>query len=154
MKYILIVFGLLASQIVNAQNDWRLYGDDTTVVETSTFSIEEVEVADSVKEGSIVIISDPKIDTLVAVIDKDPPAIKGYRVEIFFGQRKDAEKVKSEFLKSFSDWPIYVVWQQPNFKVQIGDFMTKLQAEKTQQEIKGRYPNSYITITDIKVNDE
>lgn len=154
MKYILIVFGLLASQIVNAQNDWRLYGDDTTVVETSTFSIEEVEVADSVKEGSIVIISDSKIDTLVAVIDKDPPAIKGYRVEIFFGQRKDAEKVKSEFLKSFSDWPIYVVWQQPNFKVQIGDFMTKLQAEKTQQEIKGRYPNSYITITDIKVNDE
>lgn len=154
MKYLLLTFGFFTFHFVNAQNDWRLYGVDNEGGEDTIEVIDEVIEVEDLLPGSLVIYSDPKIDTLIAVIDKNPPAINGYRLEIFFGQRKDAEKVKSEFLKSYSEWPIYVIWQQPNFKVQIGDFMTKLQAEKAQQEIKGNYPNAYITITDIKVSDD
>jgi hypothetical protein len=97
---------------------------------------------------------DPRIDTLVRILNNNPPIIKGYRVEIFFGQRKEAEKEKSIFLKNYQDWPIYIVWQQPNFKVQVGNFTTKLQAEKTQQAIKSKYPNTYIAITEIKLDDD
>jgi hypothetical protein len=153
MKQSLVVVCLLIVQIVSAQNDWRLYGsekDDSSVEVVE----EEIVLVDTNQMGSVIILADPKIDSLVSLMNEKPPSLKGYRVEIFFGQRKDAEKVKSEFLKQYQEWPIYVVWQQPNFKVQIGDFMTKLQADKTQQEIKSKYPNSYITITDIKVNDE
>lgn len=153
MKQSLVVVCLLIVQSLSAQNDWRLYGTEKD--ETSLEVIEEeIILFDSNQTGSAIILADAKIDSLVSLMDAKPPSIKGYRVEIFFGQRKDAEKVKSEFLKKYQEWPIYVVWQQPNFKVQIGDFMTKLQAEKTQQEIKSLYPNSYITITDIKMNED
>ena len=154
MKYLLLIIGIFTFHFVNAQNDWRLYGVDNESVEDTDLVNDEVIPVEEIQPGTLVIYSDPKIDTLLAIIDKNPPSINGYRLEIFFGQRKDAERVKSEFLKSYSEYPIYVIWQQPNFKVQVGDFMTKLQAEKTQQEIKGKYPNAYITLTDIKVSDD
>jgi len=153
MKQSLIIVCLFLFQHLNAQNDWRLYGSEK---EDTTIAIidEELMFVETYDEGSLTLLADSSIDSLVALMNEHPPSIKGYRVEIFFGQRKDAEQVKSAFLKYYQQWPIYVVWQQPNFKVQIGDFMTKLQAEKTQQEIKSKYPNSYIAITDIKTNEE
>lgn len=160
MKTTFLFVCIFSIQITSAQDDWRVYDGQTNddveelqLLENEN-SIEEntVEI-DTLQEGRVQVNSDPRIDSLVTTLDDNPPAVKGYRVEIFFGQRKDAEKVKSAFLKHYSDWPIYVVWQQPNFKVQIGDFMTKLQAEKAQQEIKSNYPNSYITITQIKISE-
>ena len=154
MKYTLLLVSVFIVQILNAQNDWRVY-EGQTVDSTKELQVEESSIfIDTLQEGSVQINSDPRIDSLVSELNESPSEIKGYRVEIFFGQRKDAEKVKSAFLKHYSDWPIYVVWHQPNFKVQIGDFMTKLQAEKAQQEIKSNYPNSYIIITQIKISDD
>lgn len=153
MKQSLIIVCLFLVQNLSAQNDWRLYGSEKEDTAIAVID-EEIMLVETVEEGSLMVLADSSIDSLVALMNAHPPSIKGYRVEIFFGQRKDAEQVKSAFLKNYQQWPIYVVWQQPNFKVQIGDFMTKLQAEKTQQEIKSKYPNSYITITDIKTNEE
>ena len=149
MKFILSIISILLVQSITAQDNWRIYSDksDSEVPENQI----QLEEEDSViSEGSLTIHSDPRIDSLILSLDANPPSVKGYRVEIFFGKRKDAENVKSEFLKFYDVWPIYIVWQQPNFKVQIGNFMTKLQAEKAQQDIRSHYPNSYITITEIK----
>lgn len=149
MKHSLILLSFFLFQSAYAQNDWRIYNneEDTTI---SSFDHQDASTISTYSEGNLLVISDPKIDSLILNFDNDPPVLKGYRVEIFFGKRKQAEQIKSGFLKRYSDWPIYIVWQQPNFKVQVGNFMTKLQAENTQQAIKSSYPNSYITITEIK----
>lgn len=153
MRKTFLLLSLFLVQILNAQNDWRVYdgqlNDSSDVIQ----SVENSIPFDTLQEGSVLIYNDSRIDSLIIILDDNPSAIKGYRVEIFFGQRKEAERVKSAFLKHYSKWPIYIVWHQPNFKVQIGDFMTKLQAEKAQQEIKSQYPNSYIIITQIKVSE-
>ncbi len=151
MKYSLLILFILSAQITYSQNDWRVYNDQDSLIENVNTTIENDILFDS--EGSVIINADPRIDSLVSIVAENPPEIKGYRLEIFFGNRKDAEKVKSEFLKGFDQYPIYVIWQQPNFKVHVGNFITKLQAEKAQQEIKYAYPNSYIVITEIKTAD-
>ena len=131
-----------------SQDDWRLYGSDSTyaqeVLSTDTISMQE---------GSVVIYSDPRIDSLVSYFDTNPSEIYGYRVQIYFGSRTKAENRKAEFLRRYSDWPIYIVWQQPDFKVQVGDFMTKIQAEKVQHEIISSYPNAYPIYTMIKFSE-
>jgi len=151
MKYSLLILFILSAQITYSQNDWRVYNDQDSLIENVNSTIENDILFDS--EGSVIIYADPRIDSLLSLVAENPPEIKGYRVEIFFGSRKDAEKVKSEFLKNFNQYPIYIIWQQPNFKVHVGNFITKLQAEKAQQEIKHSYPNSYIVITEIKTTD-
>ena len=151
MRYSLFLLMFFSIQNLIGQVDWRIYNEqDSLLVNENDFADFDSLYDES---GSLIIYSDPRIDSLVNTVDDYPPLIKGYRLEIFFGNRKDAEKVKSEFLKRYDQFPIYIIWQQPNFKVHVGDFMTKLQAEKAQQEIKTAYPNSYIVITEIKMAD-
>ena len=151
MRYSLFVLMFFSIQNVIGQVDWRIYNDQDSILIDENI-LEEFDSSYD-ENGTLIIYSDPRIDSLVSTVDEYPPLIKGYRLEIFFGNRKDAEKVKSEFLKRYDQFPIYIIWQQPNFKVHVGDFMTKLQAEKAQQEIKEAYPNSYIVITEIKMAD-
>ena len=151
MKYSLLFLFILNTQISYSQNDWRVYNEQNTPIENTDTIVENDFILDT--EGSVSIFEDPRIDSLLWIIAENPPEIKGYRVEIFFGNRKDADKVKGDFLKEFDQYPIYIIWQQPNFKIHVGNFLTKLQAEKAQQEIKYAYPNSYIVITEIKATE-
>lgn len=151
MRYSLFLLMFFSIQNVIGQVDWRIYNTQDSIVLDENI-LEEFDTSYD-NNGALIIYSDPRIDSLVNTMDEYPPLLKGYRLEIFFGNRKEAEKVKSEFLKRYDQFPIYIIWQQPNFKVHVGDFMTKLQAEKAQQEIKNGYPNSYIVITEIKMAD-
>ena len=150
MRSSILIVSIFLSSVVYSQNDWRLYPDQDPAYTVEEYGSRKDSLGASVKEGEVIVHQDARIDSLMSYLDKNPQNIKGYRVEIFFGKRKEAENIKSNFLRKYDQWPIYVVWQQPNFKVQVGNFMTKLQAEKTQQEIKWDYPNAYITITEIK----
>ena len=73
--------------------------------------------------------------------------IDGWRVEIFNSSGsnalKDAEKVKQEFLSIYPDIGVYIKFQQPNFKVRVGDFRTRNEALKLRKEIMKKYPKSF-----------
>lgn len=147
MRLIFLLIAIFISSSVFAQNDWRLYSNEDSINQKYTSEDSSYQVSDT--EGNVLIISDQRIDTLVAYLDDNPPLINGYRVQIYFGKRSKAEQKKATFLKKYSDWPIYIVWQQPDFKVQVGNFMTKIQAEKVQHEIISAYPNAYPIYTKI-----
>ena len=69
----------------------------------------------------------------------------GYRVQIHFGQEKaKALEVKSKFTSENNEAPAYFDYQQPYFKVRVGDFRTKLEAYKFLQEIQNDFPGSFI----------
>ena len=53
----------------------------------------------------------------------------GYRIQIYFGnERIKAQEIKSSFLQNHSKISAYMVYHQPNFKVRVGDFRTRLEA--------------------------
>jgi hypothetical protein len=79
---------------------------------------------------------------------------EGYRVQIFTdagtSAKERANSILTEFNASFSDTPAYLVYQQPNFKVRCGDFLTKAQARKLQKRIDSKFTGSYIVRDLIK----
>jgi len=78
-------------------------------------------------------------------INKRQKGIPGYRVQIFFGsKRKDALEVKADFLKKYPDINAYTKYDEPYFKVRVGDFRTQLKAQKLHKEISGNFPNAFI----------
>ena len=78
--------------------------------------------------------------------------IKGYRVQIHFGQEKaKALDVKSKFMAQHKDVPSYLDYQQPYFKIRVGNFRTKLEAYKLLQEISGDFSGSFIVSDDIEL---
>ena len=76
----------------------------------------------------------------------------GYRVQIYFGtQRAKANEVKTDFLKIFPKTGAYLIYQQPNFKIRVGDFKTRLEAMKFLKEIQPLYGTSFLVKDEVKL---
>ena len=76
---------------------------------------------------------------------------RGYRVQIFLGDRKTAEETKRSFLQKNPDIPAYLSWLAPNFRLRVGDLLTRLQAEHLLRDMKLDYPGSYIVPDEIEM---
>ncbi|MEE4257357.1 MAG: SPOR domain-containing protein [Bacteroidales bacterium] len=114
-------------------------------------------------EGSVVIIQDPAVDTLLQkhlemnetlLLNTDNFAIDGFRIQIFeeSGNKSStrAREVMAEFSTKYPDIPVYLSWQAPNFKVRVGDFESRMEAEGFLNKIKRSYPIAWVIRDKIK----
>ncbi len=78
----------------------------------------------------------------------------GYRVQIYYGvQRSTALEIKSDFRQAHGSVAAYLVYQQPNFKVRVGDCKTRLEALRLLDSIQGEYPAAFVVPDDVKLPD-
>jgi hypothetical protein len=109
----------------------------------------------SMQPGSVHIIKDNRIDRLVEFKGSTiPPAfgpmINGFRVQLYFDQ--DKEKVndaRTRFLTSNRGIDTYVEYYAPNYNLLIGNFRTRLEAEKWRAELSGAFPEGIVKETRI-----
>ena len=105
--------------------------------------------------GKIEVIESPKVKELVnrhVAFNVEKETINGYRVQIHFGgERKKAEKIRTEFLQHYPEVSAYELYQQPNFKVRVGDFRTRLEAQKILKQLAGEFPSAFIVTDDINL---
>lgn len=113
--------------------------------------------------GNVEVVQDPRIDTILMkhvemnealLLNADNFAIDGFRIQIFeeSGNKSSthAREVMSEFSAKYSEIPVYLTWQAPNFKVRIGDFSTRMEAEGFLNKIKRDYPIAWVIRDKIK----
>lgn len=101
--------------------------------------------------GSVHIDADPRIEKLMTSYSEHKHVQRGYRVQIFLGDRKTAEETKRSFLQKNPDIPAYLSWLAPNFRLRVGDLHTRLQAERLLRDMKVDYPGSYIVPDEIEM---
>jgi hypothetical protein len=102
--------------------------------------------------GKVEVIKDPLIDTLIArrptlnktVINGEETS-NGFRVQIFFGSnRQAAYSAQEKFREEYPEFRTYITYTEPNFKVQVGDFRTRLEAEKLEKELTQIFTSLFI----------
>lgn len=83
-------------------------------------------------------------------IDQDSIIIEGYRVQVLATrERFKAEKLQSD-LEELFEYNIYVIFEAPNYKVRIGDFIDRQKAEKFRKKLSGNgYSSAWIIRTKI-----
>lgn len=75
--------------------------------------------------------------------------LKGFRVQIYSDTRPHpAKQTKAKFKNKHPEITAYSSYDQPYYKVKVGDFKTKLEALKFQMEIAEIFPNSFIVKED------
>lgn len=81
---------------------------------------------------------------------------KGYRVQIYFGSDKaKAKEVKAKFLNIYGrEMRAYEPYEQPNFKIRVGDFRTRMEAYRFWKKIKADFPTAFIVESDIEPGEE
>ena len=108
-------------------------------------------VAQNTVKGSSVVISDDRIDSLVQLhidYNKKYPVFQGYRVQILKTSGNEAlditEKAITDFSEKYSDIHAYLTFEEPYYRVRVGDFRTRLEAEKFLKKIKRKYPGAWV----------
>lgn len=106
-------------------------------------------------DSTVIITRDSRLDQLMEKQKQDnleKQSIPGFRVQIYFGgNRPKASEVKLDFASKYPDIPAYLTYQQPNFKVRVGDFKTRFEAQKLLKELEGKYPTTFVVPDDIKL---
>lgn len=102
-------------------------------------------------EGEVRIVQDYRIKNIVNKqirIDDKAGGFQGYRIQIFFDSgsqaRIKANDVKSKFLTLYPDLSIYLTYEQPFFKIRVGDFRNMLEAQGFKNIVLAEFPNAFI----------
>lgn len=94
------------------------------------------------------IISDEKLDSLIQKdieLNKESSTMPGYRIQIFFGsERKEALDARTKFLQLFPETEAYLVYQAPYFKVRVGDYRNKLEAQAVYRTVLNEFDKIFI----------
>lgn len=75
----------------------------------------------------------------------------GYRIKIYFGvDREAAKEIRVNFNKMFPEVATYEEYQQPNWVVLVGDYLTKLEAFEWLKKVQTDFPNAFIVKSKIQ----
>ena len=109
------------------------------------------------KKGEITIVFEEGIEKLVDKYKKtnnSKRGIEGFRLQIAFASKKeDIKQRRLNFIRKYPDIPIYLTYTAPYYKLRIGNFRNKLQAEKMKNKIRSAYPGTYIVIEIITFSE-
>jgi Sporulation related domain. len=107
-------------------------------------------------QGKVQIIQDDRIgDLLNKIAERNAlkKTMPGFRVKIFSKSSQDARKrafdTKSKFLNSYSGLEAYVKYEEPDWKVYVGDFRTRTDALRVKMQLEALFPEAIIVKTDI-----
>ena len=98
-------------------------------------------------------VNDSRIDTLMSTqikLNNLKRGVDGYRVQIHHDQsqsREESQKVRAQFSTDFPHLKSYLEFKSPYYKIQVGNFVNKLDAYKVQKEINRKYRGAYIVPT-------
>lgn len=114
------------------------------------------------KEGHVIVIQDERIDSVLwhyenlrmKLLDNpDHKSIPGFRIQIFFDSGSNssdrANQAKDQFQAKYPEIEAYVSWKAPNYRVRVGDYRTRLEAERALQQIMPDYPNAWVIKDEI-----
>jgi len=119
------------------------------------------------KSGSLNIIQEPNVDTLIyryilanqVLKQRTDGDMEGFRIQIYRSSsrnaRDEANKIRAEFIIEFPDIPSsYISYQEPGyFIVRVGDFRSRVEGTKLLYHVRKKFPNAYIVLDKIKFPD-
>lgn len=78
-----------------------------------------------------------KISASITVNDR-------YKIQIFYGDNDKARKILQDFKKEFKGQDGTIIFESPTYKVWVGSFKSRIEAEKGLAGMKKKYPYALI----------
>jgi hypothetical protein len=96
------------------------------------------------QDQNVIVNQDPKFEQLLnekRKINTSLTVNDSYKIQIYSGSSEIAKKTLNEFRLEFAAIDATIVFNTPNYKVWVGNYRTRIEAEKTLLDIKDRYKN-------------
>jgi hypothetical protein len=111
-----------------------------------------------VDTASVIVHKDPRIDLLVkkqaqineATTRESRKTAKGYRLLVINTNKRDeAIAAKTRIYTYFPELKAYLIYQSPYFKVKVGNFKDRKEADDFRKELTRHFPKGVFIINDI-----
>ena len=111
---------------------------------------ETLSITDSSTSATVVIHQDKRIEQLLtnrknSNNTQDLSTTNGYRVQVFSSNvqrvaKNDAFKIEKQIREIFPDQTVYVNYSSPFWKVRVGDFISRAQAQTFRSKLIEAFP--------------
>lgn len=102
----------------------------------------------SAQEGQITVVQDTsilRVLNLYATFAKEKREVSGYRIQLASNNnRKELLNMKAKFIQQFPDQTAYVEYAAPQFKLRVGDFKTRGEADLFLTEARVYFSSAFI----------
>lgn len=99
------------------------------------------------QDRNLTITQDPKFEQLLNEKRKTNASLtvnERYKIQLFSGDSEKAKKILNDCKQDFTDLDGTIVFNTPNYKVWVGNFRTKIEAERNLIDIRRKYENAYL----------
>jgi hypothetical protein len=99
------------------------------------------------QNASITINANEKVSEILTFkkkLETENKLSDGYTIQLYYGELKVASRIIRDYQKHYDSWPASIKYETPNYKVWVGNFNTRLEADRARIEIKNKYPSAFI----------
>lgn len=133
---------------------WRPKADPVPGETTTTTMDTDVRKPTTTAEARYTV--NKKLDNVLDSIDRynvQRNFIDGFTIQVYSGSKKeDAFNAKKELQSTLPELPSEVQYAQPNFRVKVGKYYTRIDAQKDLLDVKRLFPGAIIIPDKVSIN--
>lgn len=153
-KTIILLLSLAIAFAGYSQDDTAIELNDSDLTEIISMNTDTIKgITQAAVPGKITVVKDARIDKVskdLAGGTTNKSVMKGYRIQIISSSTKSVvDGERGRFMTANPGVANTTDYKAPNFKLLVGNFRTKLDAEKFQNEIKDQFPGTIIIADEI-----
>ncbi|CAL65147.1 SPOR domain-containing protein [Christiangramia forsetii] len=98
------------------------------------------------QQGNINIQQNQKIEKLMDVkteLNKNNKIGDRYVIQLFYGDNGEANEVIQKYRNVYT-YPSQITYEAPNYKVWVGNFRSRLEADRALLKVKETFPSAFI----------
>lgn len=96
------------------------------------------------QEGIVSVDQSKDIDKLLEYKKDLRSTVDAFVIQVYNGSRGGAQSAKSDVTTLFPDWINSIEYESPNYKIWLGHFRTRLEADRALMKVKKNYPDALV----------
>lgn len=101
----------------------------------------------SAQDAKVTVSQDPEFEQMLNEkrrINSSITVNDRYKIQIYNGESEASKKVLGDFKRDYRDLDGTIVFSTPAYKVWVGNFKTRIEAERNLEDLKKQYPNALL----------
>jgi hypothetical protein len=97
--------------------------------------------------ATVTVNEDAKIHQLLELkkqLEKDNKLSDGYTIQLYYGELNAANSIIRKYRNSYGAWPASIEYETPNYKVWVGSFDSRLEADRALIEVQRSFNSAFI----------
>ena len=99
------------------------------------------------QSASVTKNEDAKIGRLLELkkeLEKENKLSDGYTIQLYYGELNIANATLKKYRNSYGAWPASIEYETPNYKVWVGNFSSRLEADRALLEVQHMFDSAFI----------